>query len=67
MLGKYVYLHGQWVQLENMLSAGTASVNITFQHGGTETTNVARMNELVITSAGISLSHLVFSYMPRYQ
>lgn len=66
MVGKHAYLHGRWVQIEGLLDTNMVSVNFTFQHGGTEISNVVRMNEIVVTSGGINLPRFTFSYAPRY-
>lgn len=67
MIGKYVYLHAKWIRIASLVDDHTAGVDFTFQHSGTETTNVVRMNEIVLTTAaGLTLDKLRFSYAPRF-
>ena len=66
-VGKYVYLHAQWVMITSIVDLHTARVDFTFSHSGTEESDVVTMNEIVLTgSTGLTLPRLEFSYVPLF-
>lgn len=67
MVGKYIYLHAQWVRIERLIDSTTAAVNFTFSHSGNEVSDVVLMNEIIVTgSEGIQLPVFEFSYCPAF-
>jgi len=66
-VGKYVYLHAQWVKITSVKDLYTARVDFTFSHSGVQTSSIVTMNEIVLTGAArMTLPRLEFGYVPLF-